>query len=89
MTLGAALSIGGNIGNTLVVGSRYLHALASSGFGPRMLARVHPRFQMPAWAIVTQAVATLRNSSRLAASAAGFAFPVAPADDGQRRTPRR
>jgi basic amino acid/polyamine antiporter, APA family len=50
----------------------------SRGFGPRMLARVHPRFQPPAWAIVMQAVATLRNSSRLAASAPGFASPVAP-----------
>lgn len=55
MTAGAALSIGGNVGNTMLVGSRYLYALASSGFGPRILARVHPRFQTPAWAIVTQA----------------------------------
>jgi basic amino acid/polyamine antiporter, APA family len=58
MTLGAALSIGGNVGNTMLVGSRYLYALASSGFGPRILARVHPRFQTPAWAIVTQAALT-------------------------------
>ena len=58
MTLGAALSIGGNIGNTMLVGSRYLYALASSGFGPPILARVHPRFQTPAWAIVTQAILT-------------------------------
>jgi amino acid transporter len=58
MTLGAALSIGGNVGNTMLVGSRYLYALASSGFGPPILARVHPRFQTPAWAIVTQAVLT-------------------------------
>jgi APA family basic amino acid/polyamine antiporter len=58
MTLGAALSIGGNVGNTMLVGSRYLYALANSGFGPPILARVHPRFQTPAWAIVTQAVLT-------------------------------
>jgi amino acid transporter len=58
MTLGAAVSIGGNIGNTTLVGSRYLYALAKSGFGPQILARVHPRFQTPAWAIVTQAVIT-------------------------------
>jgi APA family basic amino acid/polyamine antiporter len=58
MTLGAALSIGGNVGNTMLVGSRYLYALASSGFGPPILARVHPRFQTPAWAIVTQAALT-------------------------------
>ena len=54
MTAGAAISIGGNVGNTMLVGSRYLYALASSGFGPRTLARVHPRFHTPAWAIVTQ-----------------------------------
>ena len=58
MTLGAALSIGGNVGNTMLVGSRYLYALANSGFGPQILARVHPRFQTPAWAIATQAVLT-------------------------------
>jgi amino acid transporter len=58
MTIGAALSIGGNVGNTMFVGSRYLHALASGGFGPPILARVHPRFQTPAWAIVTQTVLT-------------------------------
>jgi APA family basic amino acid/polyamine antiporter len=58
MTLGAVLSIGGNVGNTMLVGSRYLYALASSGYGPPILARVHPRFQTPAWAIVTQAALT-------------------------------
>jgi len=58
MTLGASLSIGGNASNTMLVGSRYLYALASSGFGPQILARVHPRFQTPAWAIVTQAILT-------------------------------
>jgi basic amino acid/polyamine antiporter, APA family len=58
MTLGALLSIGGNVGNTMLVGSRYLYALADSGFGPRILGRVHPRFRTPAWAIVTQAVLT-------------------------------
>jgi amino acid transporter len=58
MTLGAALSIGGNVGNTMLVGSRYLYVLASNGFGPPLLARVHPRFQTPAWAIITQAALT-------------------------------
>lgn len=58
MTIGATLSIGGNIGNTMLVGSRYLYALAGSGFGPQILARVHPRFRTPAWAIVAQAALT-------------------------------
>ena len=58
MTLGATLSIGGNVGNTMLVGSRYLYALAKSGFGPRALAYVHPRFQTPTWAIVAQAAIT-------------------------------
>jgi amino acid transporter len=58
MTFGAVVSIGGNNGNTTLVGSRYLYALADNGFGPRILARVHPRFQTPGWAIVTQAVVT-------------------------------
>ena len=58
MTVGAALSIGGSVGSTMLVGPRYLYALANSGFGPQILARVHPRFQTPAWAIVTQAMIT-------------------------------
>jgi APA family basic amino acid/polyamine antiporter len=56
MTLGAAVSIGGNAGNTMLVGPRYLYALAKNGFGPRILARVHARYQTPAWAIATQGV---------------------------------
>jgi basic amino acid/polyamine antiporter, APA family len=58
MTFGAALSIGGNVGDTMMMGPRYLYALANHGFGPRLLARVHPRFQTPAWAIVAQALLT-------------------------------
>jgi APA family basic amino acid/polyamine antiporter len=59
MTIGAAISIEGNVGNTMLSGPRYLYALAASGFGPRALARVHPRYRTPAWAIVTQAVVAL------------------------------
>ena len=55
MTLGATVSIGGNAGNTMLVGPRYLYALAKDGFGPRLFARVHGRFQTPAWAIAAQA----------------------------------
>lgn len=56
MTLGAAVSIEGNVGNTMLAGPRYLYALAIDGYGPRALARVHPRYRTPAWAIVTQGV---------------------------------
>jgi amino acid transporter len=59
MTIGAAVSIEGNVGNTMLAGPRYLYALAVAGFGPRSLARVHPRYRTPAWAIVTQAVLAL------------------------------
>ena len=56
VTLGGVISIGGNAANTTIVGPRYLYALAKDGFGPSVLARVHPRYQTPAWAIVTQEV---------------------------------
>jgi APA family basic amino acid/polyamine antiporter len=56
MTVGAAISIEGNVGNTMLGGPRYLFALAQDGFGPRALAKVHPRYQTPAVAIVTQGV---------------------------------
>jgi amino acid transporter len=39
----------------MLSGPRYLYALAAAGFGPRALARVHPRYRTPAWAIITQA----------------------------------
>jgi amino acid transporter len=56
MTVGAAVSIEGNVGNTMLAGPRYLYALARDGFGPRALAYVHPRYQTPAIAIVTQGI---------------------------------
>jgi amino acid transporter len=59
MTLGAAISIEGNVGNTMLAGPRYLYALAVGGFGPSVLARVHPKYRTPAWAIITQAVLAL------------------------------
>lgn len=59
MTVGAAISIEGNVGNTMLAGPRYLYALAVDGFGPRMLATVHRRYRTPAPAIVTQAVLAL------------------------------
>lgn len=56
LTAGAAISIGGNVGSSMLAGPRYLYALALDGFGPRYLAGVHPRYRTPAAAIVTQAV---------------------------------
>ena len=56
MTVGAAVSIEGNVGNTMLNGPRYLYALARDGYGPSMLASVHPRYQTPAPAILTQFV---------------------------------
>jgi APA family basic amino acid/polyamine antiporter len=58
LTVGAVISIGGNIGNTTLVGPRYLYAMAKNGFGPSILARIHPRYHTPAWAIVTHILIT-------------------------------
>jgi APA family basic amino acid/polyamine antiporter len=59
MTLGAMISIGGNVGNTILVGPRYLYALAADGYGPRALARVHPKYRTPAASIITLAAVAL------------------------------
>jgi amino acid transporter len=59
MTLAAVVSIGGNIGNTILVGPRYLFALAADGFGPRSLARIHPVYRTPYIAILTLSGAAL------------------------------
>lgn len=53
MTIGAAVSILGTNSNTVMLGPRYLHALAMDGYGPRVLANVHPRFRTPVPAILT------------------------------------
>ena len=54
LTVGAMISIFGNVGNSTLVGPRYLYALAQDGFGHKALAKVHPRFRTPAVAIVVQ-----------------------------------
>src|SRR5687767_7816517 len=59
MTVGAMISIGGNVGNTILVGPRYLYALAADGYGPRVLARIHPKYRTPAAAIITLATISL------------------------------
>ena len=67
LTIGAALSILGTNGNTVLAGPRYLYALALDGFGPRVLARVHPRFRTPAAAVILQTTASV-NETREAGS---------------------
>ena len=52
MTLGAVVSMGGNLGSTLFAAPRYVYALAGDGFGPRALGAVHPRFRTPAVAVI-------------------------------------
>ena len=59
LTIGAAVSILGTNSNTIMLGPRYLHALAADGYGPRMLASVHPRLLTPVAAIVTVGVLSM------------------------------
>ncbi len=59
LTVGAAVSILGTNSNTIMLGPRYLHALASDGYGPRMLASIHPRLLTPVAAIVTVGVLSM------------------------------
>ena len=59
MAVGAMISIEGNVGNTTLVGPRYLFALARDGYGPRRLAEVHPTYRTPAAAIVLQSTLAL------------------------------
>lgn len=59
MTVGAMVSIAGNVGNTTLVGPRYLFALSRDGFGPSLFGEVHPRFRTPAAAIIAQSVIAL------------------------------
>jgi len=59
LSLGAIVSIFGNLGNTTLIGPRYAYALADDGYGPRWLAAVHPRYHTPASAIIVQTVIAL------------------------------
>lgn len=59
LTFGAIVSILGTNSNTMLLGPRFLYALAADGFGPRVLARIHPRFRTPDAAILTQGVIAL------------------------------
>ena len=71
LTVGAAVSILGTNGNTVLSGPRYLYALARDGFGPRFLAAVHPRYQTPAAAVLLQSAIALPLA--LSGSFAGLA----------------
>ncbi|QDI05514.1 amino acid permease [Xanthomonas cerealis pv. cerealis] len=59
LTVGATISILGTTSNTVMLGPRFLFALAQDGYGPAFLARVHPRFRTPAAAILLQGVLSL------------------------------
>lgn len=59
MAVAAMVSIEGNVGNTILVGPRYLFALAKDGYGPRVLGEVHRTYRTPAAAIVTQSTLAL------------------------------
>lgn len=59
MTVGGMISIIGNVGNTTLIGPRYLFALANDGFGPRVLSRIHAGYRTPAAAIITQSAVAL------------------------------
>ena len=54
LTVGATLSILGTQSNTILIGPRYLYALARDGYGPRLFGRLHPRFRTPDAAIMLQ-----------------------------------
>ena len=59
LTVGAIVSIVGNVSNTTLMGPRYLFALARDGFGPTVFSRVHPVYRTPAIAVVTQSAIAL------------------------------
>jgi amino acid transporter len=54
MSIGAMVSIFGNVGNSTLVGPRYLFALAQDGLVHKKLAHIHPRYHTPAIAILVQ-----------------------------------
>lgn len=72
LVVGAVVSILGTTSNTVMLGPRFLYALARDGYGPAFLARIHPRFHTPAAAIVVQFVISLALA--LSGSFAGLAL---------------
>jgi amino acid transporter len=59
MTVGGAISILGTNSNTVLSGPRYLWALARDGFGPRILADLHPKYRTPWVAVLAQTAIAL------------------------------
>jgi len=59
LTLGAAFSILGTQSNTILIGPRYLFAVARDGFGPAFLEQIHARFRTPVPALLLQVAVTL------------------------------
>lgn len=59
LSIGAIVSIGGNMSNTTLIGPRYLFALSKDGYGPKMMSDIHPKYRTPAKAIITQTVIAL------------------------------
>lgn len=59
LAIGSAVSILGTNGNQVLAGPRYVFALAQDGFGPALLARIHPRHHTPAAAILIQSAIAL------------------------------
>ncbi|MDH3402909.1 MAG: amino acid permease [Acidobacteriota bacterium] len=54
LTIGATLSILGTNSESILIGPRYLHALARDGYGPAILGRLHPRYRTPDAALFLQ-----------------------------------
>jgi basic amino acid/polyamine antiporter, APA family len=59
LTVGGALSVLGTMNNSVLVGGRYLYALAGKGYLPRVLARVHPSYRTPWIALIAQTAIAL------------------------------
>ncbi|WP_066093313.1 APC family permease [Xanthomonas massiliensis] len=72
LVVGAVISILGTTSNTVMLGPRFLFALAKDGYGPAFLARIHPRFHTPAAAVLTQFAISLALA--LSGSFAGLAL---------------
>jgi amino acid transporter len=59
MVLGAAISCFGLISGDILATSRLPYAAARDGLLPKMMAKVHPRFATPYWAIIIYSAAGL------------------------------